>query len=116
MPTQYMMSFPDALTSCFKKCTDYNGRASRAEFWWYQLLWAVGGGLVSFLFPDLWAATLLLWIPALAVGARRLHDIGRTGWWQLAYLTGIGALLMLFWGFFKSQPCVNKYGDVPCVR
>lgn len=40
---------------------------------------------------------LALLLPSLAVGARRLHDIGRSGWWQLLVLTGIGAILLIIW-------------------
>ena len=40
---------------------------------------------------------LALLLPALAVGARRLHDIGRSGWWQLLSLTGIGTLVLIYW-------------------
>ena len=42
-------------------------------------------------------AALALLLPALAVGARRLHDIGRSGWWQLLSLTGIGSLVLIYW-------------------
>ncbi|RYF53877.1 MAG: DUF805 domain-containing protein, partial [Comamonadaceae bacterium] len=41
--------------------------------------------------------------PELAVGTRRLHDIGRSGWWQLLLLTGIGFLLLLVWWAQPSE-------------
>ena len=51
------------------------------------MLGDVIGGLVS----------LALLLPGLAVGTRRLHDIGKSGWWQLILLTGIGLLLLIYW-------------------
>ena len=45
-----------------------------------------------------------LLLPALAVGTRRLHDIGKSGWWQLLTLTVIGLLLLIYWWV---QPAVE---------
>ncbi len=122
---QYMMSFPDALNSCFKKYINFNGRASRAEFWWFYLLNVIVGcffflqvmtGTISIRFLQSWGFLLALplAIPFYMAGTRRLHDIGRTGWWQLLYLSGFGGILIIIWACFKSQPAPNKYGDVPC--
>ena len=122
---QYMMSFPDALNSCFKKYINFNGRASRAEFWWFSLLniiyWSfilvqIMSGAISQTFVKNWGILLALplGIPFYMAGTRRLHDIGRTGWWQLLYLTIFGGILITIWACFKSHPAPNKYGDVPC--
>ena len=43
-------------------------------------------------------------LPALAVGSRRLHDIGKSGWWQLIMLTVIGLLVLIYWWV---QPAVE---------
>lgn len=48
-------------------------------------------------------AFILLLLPGLAVGARRLHDTGRSGWWQLLLLTGVGAILLLFWWYGEAR-------------
>ena len=56
--------------------------------------------------------SLALLLPALAVGTRRLHDIGRSGWWQLLYLTGIGFLLLLYWLVQPSADGSNEYGSL----
>ena len=89
-------------TDVFKKhYADFSGRASQKQFWSYFALliigsiicniidYAIGFGIISFIYG---ALTL---IPTLAIGARRLHDQGRTGWWQLLYLTGIGTFIVL---------------------
>ena len=53
-------------------------------------------------------------IPTLAVGARRLHDIGRTGWWQLIGLVPfIGVLVLIIFFVLDSNPGDNKYGPNP---
>ena len=56
-------------------------------------------------------ASLALLLPALAVGARRLHDIGRTGWWQLLLLSGIGFLVLLYWWVQPGEGAGNIYGE-----
>ena len=52
---------------------------------------------------------LALLIPSLAVGARRLHDIGRSGWWQLLMLTVIGVLVLIWWWATETRPQNNEY-------
>lgn len=53
---------------------------------------------------------LLLLLPSLAVGARRLHDIGRSGWWQLLIFTVIGIISLIVWWASDTSPTDNKYG------
>ena len=101
-----MVSFPEAIKSCLRQYVGFRGRATRAEYWWWVLgtvaatiLLSILDGIifgfdvdsVSVFQPLFGLATLL---PSLAVTARRLHDIGRTGWWQLVWLAGwfLGAL------------------------
>jgi len=64
-------------------------------------------GLLSGLFG---LATL---IPSIALGARRLHDINRSGWWQLLWLTGIGGILLMVWAIFRGDEGDNQYGPNP---
>lgn len=92
------MDFAQAIKSCLSQYAGFTGRASRSEFWWFflfQIVVVVVTGFVSQLVSSVVSLALLL--PALAVGARRLHDIGRSGWWQLLSLTGIGFLVLIFW-------------------
>ena len=58
-------------------------------------------------------ANLVLLIPNFAVSARRLHDVGRSGWWQLLCLTGIGIFVLLFWFAQPSEEGHNDYGEDP---
>ncbi|MGR4001497.1 MAG: DUF805 domain-containing protein [Alphaproteobacteria bacterium] len=56
-------------------------------------------------------AFILLLLPGLAVGARRLHDTGRSGWWQLLILTVIGIVVLLFWwGSETREDEASGYG------
>ena len=54
--------------------------------------------------------TLLLILPALAVWARRLHDVGRSGWWMLASITIIGIIPLIVWAVSVGTKTKNKYG------
>ncbi|MDI1271487.1 MAG: DUF805 domain-containing protein [Polaromonas sp.] len=92
------MNFGQAISTCFSKYATFSGRASRPEFWWFslfQILMMIAASLFGDIVADLVALALLL--PALAVGARRLHDIGKSGWWQLIALTIIGLLVLIYW-------------------
>jgi uncharacterized membrane protein YhaH (DUF805 family) len=92
------MNFGQAISTCFSKYATFSGRASRPEFWWFflfQIMVSIAASMLGDIVAGLVSLALLL--PALAVGARRLHDIGKTGWWQLVMLTGIGFLLLIYW-------------------
>jgi uncharacterized membrane protein YhaH (DUF805 family) len=103
------MNFGQSITSCFSQYATFSGRASRSEFWWFflfQILVSVAASMVSEKLSGLVSLGLLL--PALAVGARRLHDIGRSGWWQLLLITVIGLLVLVF---FWAQPAKGELAD-----
>ena len=99
------MNFGQAISSCLSKYATFSGRASRPEFWWFalfQFLVSAAAGLLGETVNNLVLIGLLL--PALAVGTRRLHDIGKSGWWQLLMLTVIGLLVLIYWWV---QPAVE---------
>ena len=92
------MNFGQAISTCFAKYATFSGRASRPEFWWFflfQILVSIAASMLGDVVAGLVSLAVLL--PALAVGARRLHDIGKSGWWQLIMLTVIGLLLLIYW-------------------
>ena len=102
------MDFVQAIKSCLGQYATFTGRASRSEFWWFflfQVLVMAATGMLGDVINGI--ASLALLLPALAVGARRLHDIGRTGWWQLLMLTGIGFLVLLYWWVQPSDGSAN---------
>ena len=115
------MNFQTSIKTCFKKFSDFNGRASRSEFWYFYLFGIIVyfvGMLISvqapFFFGVLIIFGFVVFVPALAVTARRLHDIGKSGWWQiLAYIPYVGILfsiiLIVFW-CQEGEKKKNIYG------
>lgn len=108
----------------FQKYATFTGRASRSEFWWWSLVAVVVGlilelldaltsggfaegdrtlGSLGDLLSYLWGLATL--IPGLALGARRLHDIDKSGWWQLLlFLPVIGAIILIVWWATAPRP------------
>lgn len=109
------MSFVQAVQVCLRKYVDFSGRAARSEFWWFalfQLIVIVGASMVGRTIGDVVALALVL--PSLAVGARRLHDVGKSGWFLLLHLLPIiGILVLIFFWVQPSQTESNDYGVVP---
>lgn len=99
------MTFGDSITTCFSKYAAFEGRASRSEFWWwylFTLLASVATGMVSETLSGLFSLAVLL--PSLAVGARRLHDTDRSGWFLLLWLIPlIGWIVLLVWAVQEGK-------------
>ena len=75
---------------------DFEGRASRPDYWWFFLAVALVTGAATALSEALGAALgVLLTLPLAAVGARRLHDTDRSGWWQLFALAPFGFVVLI---------------------
>lgn len=115
------MNFQDAIKFGFKNYVNFSSRAGRSEFW-YWVLFCVIVSIVTLvldgaIFPDNDLSplntvfSLLTLLPSLAVGARRLHDIDRTGWWQLVSFTIIGIILLIYWFVQPGQAGANRFGD-----
>jgi uncharacterized membrane protein YhaH (DUF805 family) len=109
------MDFKQSVTVCLRKYAEFNGRAGRSEYWWFALFSVVVSLVASVVFGD-WLgmlANLALLLPSLAAGTRRLHDMGKSGWFQLVWLIPlVGWAVMIYW---LVQPSVgpNAYGDAP---
>jgi uncharacterized membrane protein YhaH (DUF805 family) len=116
----------DWFLGALKKYAVFEGRARRREYWFFALfvvlisvvltiidsmigtMTSQGAGILSGLF------CLAVLIPSLAVGARRLHDTGRSGWWLLIGLIPfIGAIVLIVFFLLDSQPGTNAYGPNP---
>lgn len=115
----------------WRKYATFTGRATRKEWWTFYLVntaiifilsATMGGDIVKgFLHYRIHAigpaATLfglLVFIPTLAALVRRLHDVGRTGWWVLlGFVPVLGGLVLLIMLLFDSQPGPNQYGPNP---
>ena len=109
------MNFLQSVSSCLRQYVGFSGRAARSEFWWFCLFQLLISVLLAVVIGHRGSVvSLLLALPSLAVGARRLHDIGRSGWWLLLYLLPlIGSLVLLYWFVQPSEPQSNDYGSVP---
>jgi len=114
------MGFEAAIRSGFQNYANFNGRAMRSEYWFWVLFVFILGIFASIVdmilgTPNLTSSIIsfALLLPGLAVGARRLHDINRTGWWLLIGLTVVGLLLLIYFYVQPSQPTANKYGPAP---
>ena len=108
------MGSVQAVQSAYRNYANFNGRASRPEFWWFTLfLWLsllllAVPGIGSILWVILYIASIL---PALAVTSRRLHDTGRSGWWRLLHLLGlIGGIFLSIMCAQPGGPYNNQYG------
>lgn len=121
---QRQLSFGEAITVCLKeKYCDFNGRASRSEYWWFALFCFLLNAIVGAIFPPAQdgapsiissVLSLALLLPQLGVGARRLHDTGRSGWWLLlSFLPVIGWIILIVWFVQASTPADNQYGPEP---
>jgi uncharacterized membrane protein YhaH (DUF805 family) len=122
------MGFVDAVKTCFAKYADFNGRARRAEYWYWALFMILvsvvlqvlmgmtmgsdgsGAGLPIALLGLFVLATI---VPSLAVAIRRLHDSGRSGWWYLLNLIPLGGFVVLYFMIVDSEAGPNKYGPNP---
>ncbi len=90
------MNFQQSIKLCFSKYADFNGRASRPEYWWFALFIFLASAvlsMVSNVLPGIFAIATLL--PSLAVAARRLHDTERSGWWLLIGLVPVVGFIVL---------------------
>ncbi|WP_058914432.1 DUF805 domain-containing protein [Entomohabitans teleogrylli] len=110
----------------FHHYLDLSERASRREYWWYNfvvLLIFAGSGAMSVMLSDapqevlpvIFAALGLVTLcPSYSVLVRRLHDIGRSGWWVMVmFLPVVGQLILLIFLMRKGQDQENKYGPPP---
>ena len=102
------MDLQTSIKTCFKKFAEFNGRASRSEFWWFTLFYLIVV-IVAAIFDSFFVdnsqnmgpveivSTLILLIPSIAVTARRLHDVDKSGWWMLIAFTIIGLIPLIVW-------------------
>lgn len=90
------MTFQEAIKTCFNKYADFNGRAAPPEFWWFVLFVVLVSAALSVIHPMLTMLfNLAVLVPSISVGARRLHDTGRSGWWQLVGLIPVIGMIVL---------------------
>lgn len=109
------MNMMQAVGACFSKYVTFSGRARRAEYWWFTLFNVIVGLLLGALSEDLAGIySLAVFLPSISVMVRRLHDIGRSGWWfWIGLIPVVGAIILLVWHATKGNIGPNIYGDDP---
>lgn len=109
------MSFTDSIKLCFNKFADFTGRAKRPEYWWFALFCFLGALLLEVAGSYIsWAFSLATLVPSLAVGARRLHDMNKSGWMQLIWIVPIlGWIYMIYLLAQPGDAADNQYGAPP---
>ena len=133
------MGFAESLKTCFEKYFKFDGRASKSEFWYFFLfcfvyfffagfLLGFGGASDATLDGAILVLLIPIFIPSIAVAARRLHDINQSGWMQCIFIPGFMAdeflgtgyviyiLTLGLWAFWFSQAGKkgkNRFGAQP---
>ena len=119
------MNFSESVSTCMGKYGTFSGRASRSEFWWFQLFYTLmyyGSFVVEQAIPVEEPLTfsilpvmlvIIFIVPSMAAGSRRLHDIGKSGWWQLLHLIPIiGTIFVVFWQATDTKSEGDKYNQI----
>lgn len=116
------MNFFQAIQTGYDRYSDFEGRASRSEFWYFALYVSIASTLLSSIyFSTFQGNSFSIWlfffiqlfgftIPHLAVFSRRMHDINKSGWWYLLIFTVVGTPILLYWLCLKGSSNKNKYG------
>ena len=115
------MTFGESVSTCLKKYFVFEGRASRSEYWWFQLIVTpsyfistVLENEISYIFLVITIFTL---IPAISAGVRRLHDTNRSGFFLLISLIPfIGGLVLLFFLIPEGTKGKNRFGPDPSKK
>ena len=105
-------------SAIFEHYADFDGRASRSDFWWFHLAYTIVSGTLLILgeFHGVfeiawWAFAALLFLPELAVSIRRLHDSGKSGWWfWIILIPFVGWIVFLVFMVLPSDDEANQYG------
>jgi uncharacterized membrane protein YhaH (DUF805 family) len=117
------MDFWQAIVSGFKNYVGFSGRACRSEYWYWVLamiILSIICGIIDYAAfgdneygPVQSIVGLATFLPSLAIGIRRLHDIDRTGWWTLIVFTIIGLFLLIYWACTRGTSGPNRFGPDP---
>ena len=106
----------------WKKFADFGGRSRRKEFWLFWLINMAINFVLSFLTAKLGVVGtiitgifgLAILVPSLAVAIRRMHDIGKSGWWIcINFVPLIGTIWYIVLAAKDSEAGNNQWGAYP---
>lgn len=122
------MSFGQAITLGFRRYVAFHGRSARWEYWYWTLfvlLLSLGLGVLDVaIFGDSYQTVaplqaiggIVTLLPNISISVRRLHDIGRSGWWLLLiFVPLIGMIVLLIWFATRGNAGPNRYGPDPLL-
>ena len=122
MEANPQVGFIDAIKLAFKNYINFNGRSRRSELWWFflfniiiQIIISILANLITkYLIYLSYIYVLIAFLPSLGLGVRRLHDIGKSGWYIfIAFIPLVGAFILLYFYCLDSENQSNEYGDSP---
>jgi len=117
------MNFIESIITCYIKIFNYKGRASKSEYWWFQLYFSLFA--ILFLTPvfanvSLGLQDFFLWVyffnnlPLMSAAVRRFHDMNASGWTIAAALIPvIGTIWVLVKLAGDGTKGKNKFGPKP---
>ena len=119
-----MMGFGDAVRNALmNNYVGFKGRASRSEYWWFVLFTIIVNFIATAFPSDITPnptsiiVSLAIFFPSLGVIVRRLHDLGKSGWWILLAIIPIvnfiGIFVILVFMVMEGEEHTNQYGEVP---
>ena len=117
------MNIQTSIKTCFNKYATFSGRASRSEYWFF-VLFGILGAIITLIIdvmilgysieseytPINSIFSLVLIIPSTAAACRRLHDVNKSGWWQLIAITIIGIIPLMIWLCSEGTKINNSHG------
>ena len=111
------MNFTESIQTCYKKFFDFSGRASKSEYWWFQLFQIIiyvlsflFQGDLALLFSIVVIANL---IPIYAAAVRRIHDSNKSGWFVLLSFIPIIGLYVFVLLVQDGSKGKNRFGAKP---
>lgn len=117
------MKFTESVKTVYSKYATFSGRATRSEYWWFVLflyatilcavLLGVATGIDKPILALIGIFVAISFIPIVALRVRRLHDIGKSGWWIfLGLVPYIGEFILFIFSVMGSDG-ENEYGPDP---
>ena len=114
------LDFSNSISTCLKKYFNFKDRASRSEYWYFQLvlspiyIWSQFPSNDTQILVIQLILTFGLLIPGISAGVRRLHDRDKSGWFMLiSFIPILGAIFLIVMLAEKGTPGKNKFGEYP---